>query len=60
MLRKASPIECVPLAQAVTVLVQIPFAPIRKATFPAAIFTIANGTNIGDTRAGPFLSIFIT
>ena len=35
MLRKASPTECVPEAHAVTVVVQIPLAPTRKAMFPA-------------------------
>ena len=54
------PIEWVALAQAVTVDVQIPLAPTRKAIFPATMFPIAIGINNGATRSGPLSCIRIT
>ena len=51
---KASPIECVPDAQAVTTVLHTPFAPICIETLPAAIFAIAIGTNNGETLLAPF------
>ena len=45
--RKASPIQCVPVAHAVTTLVHFPFAPVAIETFPAAIFEIISGTISG-------------
>ena len=46
-------------AQAVTVDVQIPLAPTRKAIF-ATMFPIAIGINNGATRSGPLSCIRIT
>ena len=52
--RKASPIASFDEAQAVLIDLQIPFAPKRIATFPAAIFGKAFGSVNGFTRFGPF------
>ena len=52
--RKASPIASFDEAQAVLIDLQIPLAPKRIATFPAAIFGKAFGSVNGLTRFGPF------
>ena len=54
MERKASPMEWVPVAQAVTTLMHLPLRPNWMATFPAAILLIISGTRRGFTRLGPF------
>ena len=46
---------CVEDAQAVTIEIDSPFAPNSMATFPAGIFAIAIGINIGDTLLFPFI-----
>ena len=51
--RKASPIASFDEAQAVLIDLQIPLAPKRIATFPAAIFGKAFGSVNGFTRFGP-------
>ena len=56
--RTASPMECVPVAQAVTTLIHFPFSPKWIATFPAAIFEIISGIISGGMRPGPFASSF--
>ena len=50
---KASPMELVPDAQAVTQQVQLPLNPKRMATEPAAMFTMAIGTKSGEIRSKP-------
>ena len=55
----ASPIECVPVAHAVTMFKHLPLQPNWIATFPAAIFVIIIGTNIGLILPGPFSSNFL-
>ena len=59
MLRNASPMACVPVAQAVTNDVHTPRAPIFIEMFPATMFPIAIGTNNGATRVGPLSCILI-
>src|SRR5699024_1765596 len=54
MARRASPMEWVPVAQAVTTLVHFPLQPRAMDTFPAAILLIIIGISIGLTRFGPF------
>ena len=56
MVRNASPIQLVPVAQAVTTLMLLPFRPNWMDTFPAAILLIIIGTRKGFTRLGPFSS----
>ena len=58
MLRYASPIEWVPVAQAVTTLIHFPFAPKSIATFPAAMLDIIIGTSIGFTLSFPLVISF--
>ena len=60
MARKASPMEWVPVAQAVTTLMHLPLSPNWMATFPAAILQIIRGTNRGSTRLGPFSRSFFS
>ena len=57
--RNASPIEFVPVAQAVTTLMDLPFKPYCIATLPTAMLLIIIGTSSGFTRFGPFSSIFL-
>ena len=45
---KASPIACVEDAQADTIEIDSPFAPNSIAIFPAGIFAIVIGINIGE------------
>ena len=59
MERMASPMEWVPVAQAVTTLMHLPFIPYWIATFPAAMLLIMMGTIRGFTRLGPFSSSFL-
>ena len=54
MLRYASPMEWVPVAQAVTTFRLFPFKPYAIDTFPAAMLEIIRGTIRGATRLGPF------
>ena len=49
--------EWVPVAQAVTTFKLFPFNPNWMETFPAAMFVIIKGTNIGGTLFGPFVMI---
>ena len=58
MLRMASPMELVPVAQAVTTLMLFPFKPNIMETLPAAMFEIIRGTIRGLTLDGPFVRIF--
>ena len=57
--RSASPIQLVPVAQAVTTLVHFPFSPSWMEMFPAAILEIIRGTIRGFTRFGPFSLIMV-
>ena len=57
--RYASPIEFVPVAQAVTTLMFFPFNPYAMDTFPAAILVIISGTNSGLILPGPRSSSFL-
>jgi len=57
---KAAPILLVAVAQAVTISSFIPFAPNLIAIFPAAIFPIVIGINIGETLEAPFSFILVT
>ena len=52
----ASPIDCVPVAHAVTTLILFPRRPNAIETFPAAMLEIIIGTANGFTLFGPFLS----
>ena len=58
MARRASPIELLPVAQAVTTSVHLPLQPKSIATFPAAMLEIIKGISIGLTLFGPFVMIF--
>ena len=58
--RNASPMECVPVAHAVTTLMHFPLRPNWMETFPAAMLLIINGTNNGSTLPGPFLTVFFS
>jgi hypothetical protein len=51
--RNASPIECVPVAQAVTTHELGPRAPKRIETTPDAMFVIMPGMKNGETRLAP-------
>ena len=51
--RKASPMQWLPDAQAVTTLVHLPFAPMAMEIFPAAMLLIILGTKSGSTLEGP-------
>ena len=59
MVRNASPIECVPVAHAVTTFKLFPFKPNWIDTFPAAMLEIINGINNGFKRPGPFSKSFL-
>ena len=50
----ASPIACVEEAHAVTIDIDSPLNPNSIAIFPAGIFAIVIGINIGDTLLFPF------
>ena len=58
MARMASPMEWVPVAQAVTTFRLLPFKPNWIDTFPAAMLLIINGTRRGLIRPGPFSRSF--
>ncbi len=53
MVLYASPIACVDDAHAVTIEIDSPFSPKSIEMFPAGIFAIAIGINIGDTLLFP-------
>ena len=55
IVRNASPTLCVPEAQAVTMLMFLPFSPHWIATLPAAMLLIIIGTNSGLTMFGPLV-----
>ena len=59
MLRNASPIVLVPVAQAVTSLMLFPLKPNWIDTLPAAMLEIIIGTRSGLTRPGPFSRSFL-
>ena len=59
MLLYASPIELVPVAQAVTTFMLLPFNPSCIDTFPAAILVIIIGTRSGLILDGPFSRSFL-
>ena len=54
MRRKASPIQWLPVAQAVTAQEFGPLAPMRMATWPEARLIMVMGMKKGETRPGPF------
>ena len=58
MARRASPIQLVPVAQAVTTLVHFPLNPSWMEIFPAAMLEIISGTIRGLTLEGPLDRIF--